>query len=107
MRPSLYSDELAESICLELAEGRSLRRICRAPELPCPATVYNWLKVRAEFRQLYEIARMLGADTLAFEILEIADNCDAGDVQRARLRVKARQWYLSKLWPRKYGRAPN
>lgn len=103
MRPSLYSEQLAETICLELAEGRSLRSVCKAPELPCPATVYNWLKVRPDFRQLYEIARMLGTDSLVDEILEIADDC-AGDVQRDRLRVRARQWLASALEPKKYRR---
>ncbi|HHA1412828.1 MULTISPECIES: hypothetical protein [Enterobacter cloacae complex] len=42
-RPSDYSEELAESIRLRLAEGESLRSVCRDDGMPCKQTVLRWI----------------------------------------------------------------
>ena len=42
-RPTLYSDELAATICRRLAEGESLRKICANPTMPDKSTVLSWL----------------------------------------------------------------
>jgi hypothetical protein len=67
-----------------------------------------------EFAEQYAHARDSQADTLADEILDIADdgsNDYMGDdetyngdaVARSKLRVDARKWIASKLKPKKYG----
>lgn len=121
-RASDYSAEVADTICEGLIDGQSLRSICLADDMPSAATVCRWLADNASFREQYASAREAQADTLADEILDIADdgtndwmerktadgevvrleyNGDA--VQRSRLRVDARKWYASKLAPKKYG----
>lgn len=118
-RPSTYSKDLALDICVRLAEGSPLTRICRAPNMPTLATVYRWLADEryAEFRDMYARAREDQADTLADEIIEISDDgsndtyvdangnekVDNDVVQRSKLRVDARKWVAAKLRPRKYG----
>ena len=37
------------------------------------------------------------------DILDIADNTENEEIQKARLRVDARKWFLSKMLPKKYG----
>lgn len=113
-RPSEYTPEMADRICELLAEGKSLRSICLIDEMPAQSTVCRWLANREEFRKQYAYAREVQADTLADEILDIADdgandymgedekyNGDA--VQRSRLRVDARKWLAGKLKPKVYG----
>lgn len=117
-RPSRFSDEIADKICEMLIEGYSLRKICLGDEMPHAATVCRWLASNEAFREQYAQAREAQADTLADEILDIADdgtndwmadkeaedgfryNGDA--VQRSRLRVDSRKWLASKLKPKKY-----
>ncbi len=116
-RPSEYTQDTASAICAALAEGQSLRKICEADDMPDKATVFRWLAKYPEFRDQYARAREAQADVMAEEILDIADD-SAGDlavdqngnermnsefVARARLRVDARKWLLSKLVPKKYG----
>ena len=48
-------------------------------------------------------AREAGQDALAGETIDIADEATEETVQAARLRIWARQWYASKLAPKKYG----
>ncbi len=114
-RPSKYTDVLAAKICERLAEGETLRSICRDDAMPDKATVLRWLgdKKKTDFRDQYAHAREMQADALFDEALEIAD--DASDdwitgqdgktvlnhehVQRSRLRVDTRKWAAGKLAP--------
>lgn len=119
-RPSKYSAELAALICGRIAEGESLRQICRDDAMPGISTVMQWLAAKPEFVEQYARAREAQQDAWADEILEIADDGrndwiireegEAGGVisnqehiQRSKLRVDARKWLMSKLAPKKYG----
>lgn len=121
-RPSTYSVELTDVICKRLSEGESLRQICKDKNMPVQSTVYLWLldENKKEFSEKYAAARNSQAEVLFDEILEIADDgtndymareLDSGTIevlnsehiQRSRLRVDTRKWYLSKVLPKKYG----
>ena len=54
-RPSRYTSELAAVICERLAEGETLRSICRDDKMPDKATVLRWLgdKAKTDFRDQY------------------------------------------------------
>lgn len=121
-RPSDYTEELAEAICLRLAEGESLRSVCRDDGMPCKQTVLRWLSQRPEFRAQYVRAKVEGAEAIAEELFDIADDgtndwmekldkdgevigyqLNGEHVQRSKLRIDTRKWYLSKIMPKKYG----
>ena len=119
--PTDYNHEIAAKICGELAEGKSLVSICKPEDMPCVRVVYDWLIKHPDFMQLYNRAREDQADTLADEIIDIADD-SARDVwidkdglevvnheviNRSRLRVDARKWVAAKLKPMKYGERLN
>ena len=118
-RPSLYAEALAAEICRRLAEGETLRSVCRDKAMPNKATVLRWLtdKTKADFRDQYVYAREMQADALFDEALEIADDAsgdwtvdkdgkktlDHENIQRSRLRVDTRKWAAGKMAPKKYG----
>lgn len=125
-RPTDYCQQVADDICQRLAEGESLRAICRDDEMPALSSVFRWLTLHKEFSDQYARAREEQAEALADEIVGIADEeCttvradkhgshedaegdvevvfDATAVARNRLRVEARKWVASKLKPKKYG----
>jgi len=116
-RPSDYTRETALTICTQLVEGMSLRSICRNEAMPGISTVFQWLHAHQEFAEHYARAREAQADTLADEIIDIADD-GSGDwitdsdgvrridndcIARSRLRVDTRKWIASKLKAKKYG----
>lgn len=117
-RPSDYTEELSDVICGRIALGESLNSICKNDEeMPCMATVFSWMRLHEDFLNNYTRAREEQAETLADEIIEIADD-GTGDltmdkdgnerinhevVARSRLRVEARKWVASKLKPKKFG----
>ncbi|HEL5580141.1 MULTISPECIES: terminase small subunit protein [Stenotrophomonas] len=120
-RPSKYSQQLADAICDLLVDGKSLRTICSTAKMPSRSTVIRWLAENEAFRNQYARARELQADTLAEEILDIADKAVLGErlkkdgkgkvlerqtgdmVERSKLMIDARKWYAGKLQPKKYG----
>lgn len=121
-RPTKYTPELVAPLLVKLAEGKSLSAICKDPSLPSRETVYQWISSWSpyyikEFSDNYARARELQMESWADDIIEIADDAtnditvnDEGEervnhehIQRARLRVDARKWVMSKIVPRKYG----
>lgn len=119
-RPTDYTPEKAASICELLGDGKSLKEICEGEDMPTRSTVYLWLARHPEFTDMYARAREEQADTLADEIVHIADspmlgvktktNGDGevetteGDmIEHRRLQVDARKWVAAKLKPKKYG----
>ena len=77
-RPSDYSPEICAEICARLADGRSLRSICRDDDMPHTATVFVWLEKHPAFSEQYARARESQADALFDEALDIADTPQIG-----------------------------
>jgi hypothetical protein len=119
-RPSLYTQELADKICAELALGKSMRTVCRPDEMPDMSTVFRWLRTNNEFCKQYARAKEESTDAMAEEVLDIADDSsndwmlvhkgkesfhmeDKEAVNRSKLRVDTRKWLMSKMKPKKYG----
>lgn len=106
-RPSSYSPEIAEEICVRMTtrdsdgKTRSLRSVCLEDDMPIERTVYNWLIAHEDFLQMYTRAKDTLADMNAEDILHIADK--ATDANLARLQIDARKWWASKVAPKKYG----
>lgn len=120
-RPSKYTTKLGNDICQRLAEGESLRSICRDEDMPVTSTVHLWVLENKQFSEQYESARLMQAHHMFEELLDIADdgtndwttkeNKEGTEyevvnhevVARSRLRVDTRKWFLSKVAPKIYG----
>jgi len=100
-RPTKYTKELTDKICERIMNGESLRAIILDEDMPTRSTVHKWLAENDDFSDQYARAKDNQADTLADELIYIADNAE--DVQKARLQVDTRKWVASKLKPKKYG----
>jgi len=113
-RPTIFTKELGDLICSKIAEGESLRSICREEEMPNKATVFNWLRTNKEFLDQYELSMEERTIAMGEETIEISDDslilAQASDpksagaiVQAQKLRVDTRKWLMSKMKPKKYG----
>lgn len=101
-RPTTYTREAADEICRRLAEGETLRAICRDMGLAI-GTVLGWVRDdRDGFAERYARARDIGYEVMADELIDIADG-GSDDWQRDRLRVDARKWLLAKALPKRFG----
>lgn len=98
-RPQRAKHEIQDVLSL-VAAGDSLRTAAEK----CGMSVQSALRgiESAGLAEQYARAREERADVLAEQMIEIAD-VGSGDAQRDRLRLDARKWFASKLYPRKYG----
>lgn len=117
---AVFSNALADEICLRVANGENLRQICRDKNIAWHA-VYAWLHRMPEFAKAYQAAREVGEECIAAECLEIADDgrndfmkrelaegveaevFNAEHVQRSKLRIETRLKLLAKWNPKKWG----
>lgn len=116
-RPSVYCQALADTICLRLAEGESLRAICEGGNMPNLKTVLGWaLDVDHPFYPQYARAREIQAEGRIDEIDDLAKSAlsqlklteagecvDPGAVQAIKLLIDTRKWSASKVLPKIYG----
>jgi hypothetical protein len=102
-RPTIYTQEIADTICQRLAKGESLRAICRSDDaFPDESTVRQWvIDDREGFYPQYTRSREIGLDCRADALIE--DAKAAKDAALGRLAFDADRWYLSKLAPKRYG----
>ena len=106
MSRTTYSPELAAKFCAAIADGGTLRSVCKKDSMPSKATVFRWLAEHDEFQKMYETATDERTDIMIDEIVDIADNCkaDADSIRKAKLRIHARVEQAQRMKPRKYGR---
>jgi len=121
-RQSTYSAERVAPVLAQIAAGKSVRSICEQDGMPSKDAIFEWLAKYPEFRTQYALAKELGAEAMAEDIFEIADDgrndwmeklafhggvpgweTNGENIQRSRLRVDARKWYLCHILPKKYG----
>ncbi len=121
-RPSLYSPELADYICEQIAEGNSLSSICKREGMPKMTAVFSWLSKYEDFANNYARSTKDRTEALIEQAFDIArdgsndwveDNYLEGktpgyalngeNIQRSKLQVDLIKWYASKMLPKKYG----
>jgi hypothetical protein len=104
-------DIVIESIC----NGNSLRKSCNNV-IPCK-TFFEWMSNDELKSKQYAYACTERADFIFEQTLNISDNVENdmitledgrevvnnAVIQRDRLRVDTRKWFLSKINPKKYG----
>lgn len=119
-RPTTYTQELADTICAELALGKPLRTVCLIDGMPQAPTIFKWIREIEEFAKQYARAKEEATDAMAEEILAISDETDEGQVitekgdgtteikredmlGHRKLRIETRKWLMAKMKPKRYG----
>ena len=115
----MFSQAIADLVCVRIAQGEPLAQICRDEGIPSATTIRNWQDADPEFSCAIARAREVGFDVLAESCLEIADDgrndymekanqsgaleFNAEHVQRSKLRIDTRIKLLAKWDPKRYG----
>ena len=87
-----------------MSEGKSLRAICRDPDMPSEGTVRDWaIRDVDGFGERHRAARQLLLEYWSDEIVSIADDGEL-DPRDRQIRTGVRQWPISKLTPQRYRR---
>jgi len=105
-KPSAYPvdtlNAILDTILDRLETGEPLRAICQSDGMPTEAYVRKLAATREDFGSRYARARSIGLDSIAEDIVRIADD-QVEDPNSRKVRIDARKWLLSKMRPDKYG----
>ena len=113
-RPTLYSQELADTICERVALGESVRAIARDEVMPAMSSIFKWLAENKSFSEQYAHAKEESSDALNEELMELGDEAirlsqevdpkaSGAVVQAVKLKADNHKWMMSKMKPKKYG----
>lgn len=97
--------EIFTTIFGKIADGESLRSICRQEGMPATGTFFVWLAKDPLLQERYARAREAGADADAEDVTDIAKRTLSGefDPQSARVAIDALKWAAGKKRPKVYG----
>lgn len=128
--PRKFSELLAARVCEMVAQGKSLKEICKLDGMPSRETIMRWVMFPDEesmpgFSQRFKEARQIGWMLMGEDILDISDDSSKdrikkqvidkyGNVRiiefdnpnnlvRAKLQVETRKWMLQRLLPAVFG----
>ncbi|WP_045764622.1 hypothetical protein [Xanthomonas albilineans] len=104
-RPSLYSEALADEICEAIADGDSLRQVCKRPGMPDRRTVDRWMAADGDFAAKCARAREEQAEAHHDQMDEIEKKVLSGclDPKAANVVLTNKRWRMDKLAPKVYG----
>lgn len=122
-----YNERHAEQVLEDLRRGLNVTKLCAErklldPTFPSWRQVFDWLAHNDAFAQAYARAKVVGCEAVCNELFVIGDD-NSGDgklvisektgelvtaidhehINRSRLRIDVRKWYLSKIVPKIYG----
>lgn len=102
-RPTDYSQEITEKICMLIRSGGtlSLNKICESEDMPHKDTVITWLDKYPEFSDQYAKAKAIQADGLLDEMFDVVE--DEESAQMITAKVNAIAIIQARLAPKKYG----
>lgn len=93
-----------QAVTDQLAQGKTLSAVCEQPGMPSLSTLMRWQMGNAELRDEIRRARQMGADAIADECLQIADDATPESVRVARLRINTRFRVIGAWAPEQYAR---
>jgi len=100
-RPTKYTTDIADDICTRLADGESLRSICRLDHIPVEiSTVRDWVAKDVEgFSAQYAHARELQGEHYAFKVLDVCEKVSTEELRPDQGRVinDGYKWMAGKL----------
>lgn len=102
--PTVYSTQIADSICDRIRAGETLQSICRDPNMPSVTRIYHWMSIHPDLRIRYEQARLQRADAFHDKAIELGLSMPSkDDVPATKLAVDTLKWAAEKASPNYYG----
>lgn len=104
-RPTDYTPEYGDQICLEIAKGSNFNRLSKMDEYPSLETLFRWLRTIPEFNDNYELAIKERAHYRFDKVDDVVDELREGkiDAQIARLQIDTIKWQTGKENQKRYG----
>ena len=99
--PSKYTEKAAQTICRELANGKTVTRIAESLSIT-PDCIYGWLKKYPPFAESYQQAREGMARSLVDQLIDEAKETEPDKALLLKVRGSIIQWAVSRFNPKEF-----
>lgn len=103
-RPTIFTQELADSILNAYSEGFSLREICSMDNMPDRVTIWRWRQQNEAFATAYARASQANSESIEDEMADIERQVLAGELepQAANVVLASQRWRARVLHPQRH-----
>jgi hypothetical protein len=98
-----WAAETTDRICELIERGKSINSFAGKKGIPSAPSIYRHMARDAEFAALIQTARAAMQEAEMERCIELADEATPETVHVARLRIWARQWRASRMFPKRWG----
>jgi hypothetical protein len=102
-RPSSITPEIADRICGFLCEGRSLRSICEADDMPSRSAVMRHLYRDLHFRAQYVAAKAAGTEAMVEDARHMVMAATPEMANVVRVAADWTKWEVGRLNSKRWG----
>ena len=94
-----FTPEVAEKILMEVADGKSIRQICRMRGMPHRVSVWLWARDCPAFSHALRAAQSMAGDSVVDDMVGLEQAVLDGEVHNraARVVLESRRWRASKM----------
>jgi hypothetical protein len=105
--PQEQRDAILTRVCERIAEGESLRTICKDEDMPNRNTINEWIGASPQWATKCALAREAQGDVMDEKQMDTLADMRSGviDADVGRVEIAVYQWRAKKLRPRVYGDA--
>lgn len=87
-----YHPWIIDLICEEIAEGGSLTKICKKPDMPSYTLLSRWRRVHPEIDEMLQRARADRAEYHRDNAMDVVEDADEDNVMARTLQHNAHKW---------------
>ncbi|MFC1459596.1 hypothetical protein ACETIH_23435 [Microvirga arabica] len=101
-QPKTLTRALKAEICDRIIDGETVSRIACGGHMPSAGTIYRALAADEAFRRQYARAKWLQFDSIADEIIFVADSATLATMEQDARAIEALKRLLVRRMPRKH-----
>jgi hypothetical protein len=98
-----WTTAITDRICELIESGKSINSFAGKKGVPSAPSIYRKMAQCPEFAILIQTARAAMQEAEMERCIELADEATPETVHVARLRIWARQWRASRMFPKRWG----
>lgn len=105
-RPSTYDFDLAEEICLQVADGKNVKKVLKSSDkYPSFPTWCKWKRENPELLNLYVNSIQDKSESVDEEIDDVKKMLVKGDIDAstANVLIQTLKWKAAKYYPKMFG----
>lgn len=102
-----WNESIIETICDRIADGVAVSQFAGKDGIPSARSIYKKMAADPEFARRIIFEREAQQEDEMQKCIDLADSATPENWQVVKLQINSRQWLASRMFPKKWGSAPD